>query len=247
MADYKKIMRDGIWDNNVTFVQMLALCPLLAVTSTATNGLGMGLATTGVLLTSNLVISALRNIISTEVRIPVFILLIATIVTLVDLGMNAYLHDLHKVLGIFLPLITTNCVILARAEAFASKEGVGSASFDGLMTGLGFTLALVILGGVREIIGSGTLFSHAALLLGPHFSFLDMTLLPGYRGFLLMILPSGGFLALGFLMAGKRWLDIRQKDRAETLARAEKIAEINAMSDAELLSEGGPVPKGEPA
>ena len=130
MASYRQIMRDGIWDNNVILVQMLALCPLLAVTSTATNGLGMGLATTAVLLSSNLVISALRNIISNEVRIPVFILLIATIVTLVDLGMNAFLHDLHKVLGLFIPLIVTNCVILARAESFASKESPAAAALD---------------------------------------------------------------------------------------------------------------------
>ncbi|PIV30921.1 MAG: electron transport complex subunit RsxE, partial [Zetaproteobacteria bacterium CG02_land_8_20_14_3_00_50_9] len=170
MTDYRQIMRDGIWDNNVVTVQMLALCPLLAVTSTATNGLGMGLATTAVMLSSNLLISLLRNIISNEVRIPVFILLIASIVTLVDMSMNAFLHDLHKVLGLFIPLIVTNCCILARAESFASKQKPLPAVVDGLMMGAGFTLILVVLGGVREIIGSGTLFSHAALLLGNGFS-----------------------------------------------------------------------------
>jgi len=147
MADYKRIMRDGIWDNNVVMAQMLALCPLLAVTSTATNGLGMGLATLAVLLASNVVVSLLRNIISNEVRIPVFILLIATIVTLVDLGMNAWMHDLHKVLGLFIPLIVTNCAILARAESFASREAVAPAAFDALMMGLGFTLVLVLFAG----------------------------------------------------------------------------------------------------
>ncbi|OIO67728.1 MAG: electron transport complex subunit RsxE [Zetaproteobacteria bacterium CG_4_9_14_3_um_filter_49_83] len=239
MTDYRQIMRDGIWDNNVVTVQMLALCPLLAVTSTATNGLGMGLATTAVMLSSNLLISLLRNIISNEVRIPVFILLIASIVTLVDMSMNAFLHDLHKVLGLFIPLIVTNCCILARAESFASKQKPLPAVVDGLMMGAGFTLILVVLGGVREIIGSGTLFSHAALLLGNGFSFLDITLLENYRGFLLMILPSGGFLALGFLLAGKRWLDFRKQDRDEARARADTIASINAMSDEEFMQERG--------
>jgi len=228
MADYRSIMRDGIWDNNVVMVQMLALCPLLAVTSTATNGLGMGMATLAVMISSNIIISLLRNVISQEVRIPVFILLIATIVTLVDLYMNAYMHDLHKVLGLFIPLIVTNCCILARAESFASKQPLMPAAFDGLMMGLGFTMVLVVLGGMREIIGSGTLFANAALLLGDSFSFLDMHLLEGYRGFLLMVLPSGGFLALGFLLAGKNWIDFRQKDRAAEAALAAKIAEINS-------------------
>ncbi|PIW51337.1 MAG: electron transport complex subunit RsxE [Zetaproteobacteria bacterium CG12_big_fil_rev_8_21_14_0_65_54_13] len=238
MTDYKQIMRDGIWDNNVVMVQMLALCPLLAVTSTATNGLGMGLATTAVMLTSNIVVSALRNIISQEVRIPVFILLIATIVTLIDLGMNAFMHDLHKVLGLFIPLIVTNCCILARAESFASRQSLLPSAMDGLMMGAGFTLALVVLGGVREIIGSGTLFANAALLLGDSFSFLDMQLLDHYRGFLLMVLPSGGFLALGFLLAGKSWLDHRQADRALVAAKAARIAAINAMDDEDDLAGG---------
>jgi len=231
MADYKLIMRDGIWDNNVVMAQMLALCPLLAVTSTATNGLGMGLATMAVLLTSNVIVSLLRNIISQEVRIPVFILLIATIVTLVDLFMNAFMHDLHKVLGLFIPLIVTNCCILARAESFASKQPLAPAAMDGLMMGLGFMLVLVVLGGVREIIGSGTLFANAALLLGNGFSFLDMRLIENYRGLLLMVLPSGGFLALGFLLAGKNWLDIRQADRAAIEAEKARIAAINAIDE----------------
>jgi len=243
MADYKVIMRDGIWDNNVVMAQMLALCPLLAVTSTATNGLGMGLATLAVLLASNVVVSLLRNIISNEVRIPVFILLIATIVTLVDLGMNAWMHDLHKVLGLFIPLIVTNCAILARAESFASREAVAPAAFDALMMGLGFTLVLVVLGGVREIIGSGTLFANAALLLGNGFSFLDMTLLDNYRGFLLMVLPSGGFLALGFLLAGKSWLDHRKADRAAAEATAARIAAINAMDEDDAEGEGETPPE----
>ena len=199
--DYKRIMGDGIWKNNVVFSQMLALCPLLAVTSTATNGLGMGLASLVVMVLSGLAISVLRGIITHEVRIPVFVLVIATIVTLVDMNMNAWLHDLHKVLGLFVPLIVTNCAILGRAESFAFRNRVLPSVVDGLMMGLGFTLVLVILGAMREIIGSGTLFANATLLLGDAFSFLELTLIADYRGFLLMILPPGGFLAVGFLLA----------------------------------------------
>jgi electron transport complex protein RnfE len=220
MSQYKQIMRDGLWTNNVTFSQMLALCPLLAVTGTATNGLGMGLATTAVLLLSNGAVALVRNFISDEVRIPIFVLLIAAIVTLVDMAMNAWLHDLHKILGLFIPLIVTNCAILGRAESFASRNSLGPALTDGLMMGLGFTLALVVLGAVREVLGSGTLFAHAALLLGDGFSFLELTLIPHYKGFLLMILPPGGFLALGFLMAGKRLLDQRLARASESASEA---------------------------
>lgn len=206
---YKRIARDGIWDNNVVFSQMLALCPLLAVTGTATNGLGMGLASLVVMVLSGLMISMLRGIITQEIRIPVFVLIIATIVTLVDMSMNAWLHDLHKVLGLFVPLIVTNCAILGRAESFAFRNPVSPSLFDGIMMGLGFTLALVLLGAMREMIGSGTLFANANLLLGESFAFMEIVLIPEYGGFLLMILPPGGFLALGFLLAGKRVIDRR--------------------------------------
>lgn len=202
--DYARIARDGMWSNNVVFAQLLALCPLLAVTGTATNGLGMGIATTFVLVASNLAVSTLRGLIPSEVRIPVFVLLIAALVTLVDMTMNAWLHELHKVLGLFIPLIVTNCAILGRAESFAFKQPVAASAFDGLMMGLGFTFALVVLGASREVLGSGTLFANASLLLGDGFAFLETTLIPDYRGVLLMILPPGGFLALGFLLAGKR-------------------------------------------
>jgi len=212
-AHYSTITRNGLWDQNIVLSQNLALCPTLAVTSTATNGLGMGLATTVVLIATGLCIAPLRQVITPEVRIPVFVLIIATIVTLVDMSMNAWLHDLHKVLGLFIPLIVTNCAILGRAEAFASRNPPLPALADGLMMGLGFTLALVMLGAVREILGSGTLFANASLLLGNPFDFLQLTLIPDYRGFLLVILPPGGFLALGFVLAGKRLLDKRLKER----------------------------------
>jgi electron transport complex protein RnfE len=206
---YARITKDGLWDNNVVFAQMLALCPTLAVTGSATNGLGMGLATLAVLVASNTLISAIRHLVSAEVRIPVYIVLIATLVTLVDMGLNAWAHELYKVLGLFIALIVVNCAILGRAESFASKSPVLESAVDGLMMGLGFTTALVAIGGVREIIGSGTLFANAHLLLGQSFAFLELTLIPEYRGYLLMILPPGGFLVVGFLLAGKRILDRR--------------------------------------
>jgi len=216
--NYLQITRDGLWDKNVVFTQMLALCPALAVTSTATNGLGMGLATTAVLLGANVLIAALRHLISPDVRIPVFIVLIATLVTLVDMALNAWLHELYKVLGLFIALIVVNCAILGRAESFASKNPVAASALDGLMMGLGFTLALIAIGGTREILGSGTLFKDAHLLLGEAFSFLELTLIPGYKGFLLMILPPGGFLAVGFLLAVKRIIDQRSAHRAQETA-----------------------------
>ena len=207
MSSYRQIIRDGLWDNNVVFAQMLALCPLLAVTSGATNGLGMGLATTAVMTIAGLAVSLLRGIITPEVRIPVFILVIAALVTLVDLAMNAWLHELHKVLGLFIPLIVTNCAILGRAETFASRQPVPRAVLDGLMTGAGFTLALVLVGATRELVGSATLFADASLLLGEACSFLELVIIPDYRGFLPMILPPGGFLAMGLLLAAKRLAD----------------------------------------
>lgn len=221
---YKKNAREGIWTNNIVFSQMLALCPLLAVTGTATNGLGMGLATIVVLVLSGAVVSSLRNIITPEVRIPDFVLIIASVVTLVDMSMNAWMHELHKVLGLFIPLIVTNCAILGRAESFASKNTVGNSVFDGIMMGLGFTLALVILGSAREILGSGTLFSDASLLLGDGFSFLETTIIDDYRGFLLFALPSGGFIMLGFILAGKRMLDRRLEARSEVSESANVTA-----------------------
>ncbi len=214
MTPSSEIVREGLWTNNAVFGQLLSLCPLLAVTGTATNGFGMGLATTVVLVISGLLVSLLRTVITREVRIPVYVMIIATAVTLVDRGMNAWLHDLHGVLGLFIPLIVTNCIILGRAEAFASKQSAGAASLDGLMMGVGFTWVLMLVGAVREILGSGTLFNGAALLLGEPFAFLETTLFTNYDGMLLAILPPGGFLVVGFLMAGKRVIDQAAARRA---------------------------------
>ncbi len=206
-VNYKRIAMDGFWTNNIVFTQLLALCPLMAVTDTATNGLGMGIATTAVLASSGVTVSIWRHFITHEIRIPALVLIIATLVTLVEMGMNAWMHEMYKVLGLFIPLIVTNCAILGRAEIFASRNWILPAFVDGLFMGIGFTIALVSLGAIREILGSGTLFANASLLLGPHFSFMEMTLIPDYKGFLLFVLPPGGFIALGFLIAFRRIFD----------------------------------------
>jgi electron transport complex protein RnfE len=213
MSNYQ-VFKDGLWSQNVVFAQMLALCPTLAVTTSGTNGLGMGLATTVVLVVSNVLVALIRDFVSPQVRIPVFVVLIATLVTLVDMSLNAWFHDLYKVLGLFIALIVVNCAILGRAEAFASKSPVLASALDGLGMGLGFTLALTVIGLVRELLGSGTLFSQASLLLGSAFAFLETTVIPNYGGVLLMILPPGGFLVLGFLLAAKRIADARMARRA---------------------------------
>lgn len=204
---------DALWDYNVALVQMLALCPALAVTTSATNGLGMGLATTLVLIISNAIISSLRHVISPEVRNPLMIGIIAGVVTLIDMAMNAWMHELYQVLGLFIALIVTNCAVLGRAEAFCLKHPVLPSILDGAGSGIGFTWVLVLIGGIREILGSGTLFAQASSLLGVHFQWLELTVLPGFQGILLAILPPGAFIALGFLLAGKRVLDRRRAER----------------------------------
>lgn len=211
--EFRKITRDGLWDNNIVFSQSIGLCPLLAVTGTATNGLGMGLATVAVMVVCNVLVSWVRALIPPEIRIPIFVVLIAMVVTLVDMLMNAWLHEMHKVLGLFIPLIVTNCAILGRAEAYASRNPVAHAAMDGLMMGLGFTLALVVLGATREMLGAGTLFASARLLMGDSFAWLETVLIHDYRGFLLMALPPGGFLMLGFILAGKKMIDRKLAER----------------------------------
>jgi len=216
-----EIFRSGLWRDNVVFSQLLALCPAMAVTTTGTNGLGMGLATMAVLVVANSVVAALRHLVSPQVRIPVFIVVIATLVTLVDMAMNAWLHELYKVLGLFIALIVVNCAILGRAEAFASKSPVAAAALDGVAMGLGLTFALVLIGLIRELVGSGTLFAQASLLLGPNFAFLEMRVLPDYGGVLVMVLPPAGFLVLGLLLAAKRaWESREQAVAAAAVAAA---------------------------
>ncbi|NOY72790.1 MAG: electron transport complex subunit E [Gammaproteobacteria bacterium] len=201
MTQYASISKEGLWTNNVALVQILGLCPLLAVSSTVINGLGLGLATLLTLVLSNVIVSALRHHIKPEIRIPIFVLIIASIVTAIELAMNAFFYDLFKVLGIFIPLIVTNCAIIARAEAFASKNPVMPSLIDGLMMGLGFTFILVLLGGMREVLGQGTLMSHAHLMFGDAARWMIVTVIDDYRGFLLAMLPPGAFIGLGLIIA----------------------------------------------
>jgi electron transport complex, RnfABCDGE type, E subunit len=208
-TQYRTIIKDGLWDNNGVLCMLLGMCPTMAMTTGATNALGMGLATAAVMAASNLLVAVFRGYITYEVRVPVYILIVAAMVTLVDLTMNAWMHEMYKVLGLFIPLIVSNCLPLARLEAFAAKEKVLPSFLDGLFMGLGFTLALTAIGAVREIVGSGTLFADAALLLGPAFHFMELRFLPEDVGVLVMVLPPGGFLVTGLLIVGKRLLDLR--------------------------------------
>lgn len=214
-----ELVGDGLWTNNQALVALLGLCPLLATTTSATNGLGMGLATTAVLVLANVTVSLIRNLVRPEVRLPVFVLVIASFVTAVELAMQAYFYALYQVLGLFIPLIVTNCLIIGRAEAFASKNRVDRALLDGIAMGIGFTLALTALGALRELIGQGTLFHHAHLLLGEAARGLELSLGDGFQGALIAILPPGAFIGLGLLIALKNVLD-RRFQRAPKPARA---------------------------
>ena len=213
--EQKQIINEGLWRNNTALVQLLGLCPLLAVSGTVVNALGLGIATTLVLAGSNVTVSLIRNVVRPELRIPSFVLVIASFVTAVELLMQAFLYDLYLVLGIFIPLIVTNCVIIARAEAFASKNNVWRSLLDGLAMGIGFTLVLLALGVIREILGHGTLLAQADLLFGEGTEWLTITLFENYRGYLLAILPPGAFLILGFLIALKNILDKRLATRVK--------------------------------
>ncbi|MDX2425076.1 MAG: electron transport complex subunit E [Cycloclasticus sp.] len=209
MDNYRKIFKNGLWENNQAFVALLGLCPLLAVSNTVINGLALGLATTLTLILSNAIVSLIRHQVGNEIRLPVFVLIIASIVTAIELTMNAYFFELYLILGIFIPLIVTNCSIIGRAEAFASKNPIGASCIDGLGMGLGFTSALVILGAMREILGSGTLFANAHLIFGAAAKDMTITVIGNYEGFLLAILPPGAFIGLGLLIALKNVLDKR--------------------------------------
>jgi electron transport complex protein RnfE len=215
---YGSIVTDGLWTNNQALVALLGLCPLLATTTSATNGLGMGLATTAVLVLSNLTISLIRNMVRPEVRLPVFVLVIASFVTAVELTMKAFFFELYNVLGLFIPLIVTNCAIIGRAEAFASKNKVDRALADGFAMGIGFTLVLMSLGGVREFLGQGTLFYQADLMFGEAAGVLSMSLGEGFQGALLAILPPGAFICLGLMIALKNVIDKRVAQRKAVAA-----------------------------
>jgi len=211
--NYNEISKNGLWNNNVALVQLLGLCPLLAVTGTVINGLGLGLATLLTLVLSNAIVSLIRHWVRPEVRVPVFVLVIASVVTAIELAMNAWLFELYTVLGIFIPLIVTNCGILARAEAFASKNSLVPSVVDGVMMGVGFTLVLVTLGAIRELLGYGTLFSHAHLMFGEMARDWTFVFVEDYSGFLLAILPPGAFIGMGLIIAMKNVIDKHHKNK----------------------------------
>lgn len=214
-----EIIRDGLWKNNPALVQVLGLCPLLAVTSTVVNAMGLGLATLLVLMGSNLAVSSIRNFVSDSVRLPAFVMIIASFVTCAELLMQAYTYELYQILGIFIPLIVTNCAILGRADAFASKNPPLPALLDGLMMGLGFFVVLIILGGMRELIGQGTLFADMHLLLGPNAANWTIEPFANYPDVLFMVLPPGAFVGLGLLIALKNGIDNNIKARQASKAQ----------------------------
>ena len=209
ISENRQVIKDGLWNNNAALVQLLGLCPLLAVTGSLVNGLGLGLATTFVLVGSNVTVSLIRKHIPQEIRIPIFVMLIASFVTNIQLLMNAFTYELYLVLGIFIPLIVTNCAIIGRAEAFASRNPVLPSFFDGLAQGVGFTAVLMVLGGLRELIGQGTIFDGAHLLLGDWAKDMTLRFYLTDQKFLFAILPPGAFIGLGLLVAMKNIIDKR--------------------------------------
>lgn len=208
-TDPRHIAMEGLWKNNPALVQLLGLCPLLGVSNSLVNALGLGIATIAVMTCSNIAASLFRRQTTDTVRLPVFVMVIASLTTCVELLMQAYTYELYKILGIFIPLIVTNCVILGRVDVYASKHGMAPAAFDGFMMGVGFTLVLVLLGGLRELVGQGTLFANMHLLFGPIARSWQITVIPDYKKFLFAILPPGAFIFMGILIALKNLLDER--------------------------------------
>ncbi len=210
--EFRTIAGNGIWKQNTSIAQILGLCPLLAVTTNAVNGIMLSLATIIVMALSNVAVASLRNLIPHEIRIPVFILIVAALVTVIDLLFNANLHELYLVLGIFIPLIVTNCIVLARVEAFAAKNPPLQSTFDGVFMGVGMLWTLALLGGMREFLGSGTLFGGIDMVFP---SLHPIQVLPeSYPGFLLALLPPGAFILLGCMIAWKNWMDAKAAERA---------------------------------
>ncbi len=216
-VSYRELSLNGLWKNNPAIVQLLGLCPLLAVTGSVVNAIGLALATCLVLVTSNTAVSLIRNIVSDAVRLPVFVMIIASAVTCIELLMQAFAYELYQILGIFLPLIATNCVILGRAEAFACKNGLLPSIYDGLIMGAGFGVILILLGGLRELAGTGALFADMQLLFGPGAADWRIVIVDNYQAFLLAILPPGAFIFTGLIIAVKNIIDARIQARLDSL------------------------------
>ena len=212
-----RIALNGLWKNNPALVQLLGLCPLLGVSSSVVNALGLGLATMLVVTGSNIAVSLIRRQVNDAIRLPVFVMIIAAFTTCIELLMQAYTYELYRILGIFIPLIVTNCVILGRADGFASRNPVLPSAFDGLMMGCGFAVILLLLGALREVVGQGTLFASMDLLFGPMASDWTITIIPNYKQFLFAILPPGAFVFMGFLIALKNSIDRRLEERRRGL------------------------------
>lgn len=228
---YREIIWNGLWKQNVGLVQLLGLCPLLAVTTSVVNGVGLGLATTFVMLMSNGIVSLARNHVPHEVRIPVFILIIAVLVTVTDLAMNAYVHHLYLVLGIYIPLIVANCSVLGRTEVFAAKNPFLPSVADGFMMGIGATLVLGVLGGLREVFGVGTLFSGIDMVFGPAAKSWVVHVVPNYQGWLYAVLPPGAFLGLGAMLAAKNWISLPRRHAGEPVhATGKAVQAVTASS-----------------
>ena len=209
MANYSELTLNGLWKNNPALVQLLGLCPLLGVTNSVVNSLGLGLATIFVLFASNSCVSMIRNVTPAEIRLPAFVMIIAAAVTCTELLMQAYAFEMYEILGIFLPLITTNCVILGRADGFACKNSLPAAAYDGLIMGLGFALVLFLLGAARELIGTGAIFANMDLIFGASAAEWKWVLNKDYPQFLLAVLPPGAFILTGLLIALKNIIDNR--------------------------------------
>lgn len=214
-TSYREITLNGLWKNNPGLVQLLGLCPLLGVSNSTVNALGLGLATALVLACSNAAVSLIRNAVTPAVRLPAFVMIIAALTTCIELLMQAYTYELYQILGIFIPLITTNCIILGRAEAFAAKHDIGRSAYDGFVMGIGFGLVLLAIGLVRELLGTGAVFANMQLLFGPVAASWQITLVQDYQGFLLAILPPGAFIVLGLLIALKNRIDAQLAERAK--------------------------------
>ncbi len=227
MNETKKLFIQGLWKNNSALVQLLGLCPLLAVSSTATNALGLGLATTLVLFVTNITVSTFRHWIPNEIRIPIYVMIIASVVSAVQMLINAYAVGLYQSLGIFISLIVTNCIVIGRAEAYAAKNNVYHSAIDGLAMGAGATMALFFLGAMREILGNGTLFDGANLLLGEWAKILRIEVIHLNSPFLLAILPPGAFIGLGLMLAGKYLIDERIK---KYISQKQQLAVVKSAS-----------------
>ncbi|MCL4108880.1 UNVERIFIED_CONTAM: hypothetical protein GTU68_008075 [Idotea baltica] len=216
-TSYRELSLNGLWKNNPAIVQLLGLCPLLAVTGSVVNALGLAGATALVLVCSNTAVALIRNIVSDAIRLPAFVMIIAAAVTCIELLMQAFAYELYQILGIFLPLITTNCVILGRADAFASKNKIAPAAYDGFIMGVGFGVILVLLGALRELIGTGALFADMDLLFGASAASWKIVMINDYQSFLLAILPPGAFIFTGLIIAGKNLIDAEIKKRQDAL------------------------------